>query len=189
MDDNSKAQIFKQANEWLKENALANDFSHSEFVNGINSGMLKVVYDLQVNFYEICPPRTKNALAIIHILCNAIPMIAVIVFAIVCHNWWYLIGLVIGYFAVLFAQTSGNKLTVYLLLFSIGWWFFNGFHIKDYFTFFVLVFMISQVLQLIEVEYDVMFVKNGMIESEEYYNRVRKIVTILKHPDLIQKQN
>jgi hypothetical protein len=173
--------------EYLKNNSpfVSNNISHEEFVNGIKSGDLKITFNFEdIDATALCTGKKKTILSIIHILGLFLPPAFIIIFSIINLNWWLLIAIPIWYVATIITIKSGYKFSIYILLLTIGGWFARGFHFQDYFTFFPLTFIISQLLAEIEKEYDFMFITDVLVDSSRLFYVYKDKITILRNKNL-----
>lgn len=182
MDPNKNTEDEKLL-EFLKANSpfVDKNISHEDFSTGIKNGSLTIEYDIKdVDVYAVCSRKRKNSLGLIHIICFLLPFLLVILFSIVYSNWWLLIGILISYIAIILTHHVGYKPSVYVLLLTIGSWFARGFHFQDYFTFFPLTFVFSQMITSIEKEYDDTYLKEELVESPILFYELLDKITIIR---------
>lgn len=155
--------------EFLKKESpfVDKNISHDEFVEGIKSRNFKV--NVVDDAYELCTRKNKDVLAKIKMICFLTPPLFTIVFTLATQHWWYLIGIVIWYLATIIAHQYGYKVLLFVLLLSIGYWFKQGFHFQDYFTFFSLTFILTTFLSAIEKEYETMFATNSLVDDKTLF--------------------
>ena len=169
--------------EYLKNNSpfVSNNISHEEFVKGIKNGDLEITFNFEdIDAIELCAGKKKTILSIVHLLIDFLPPVFIIIFSIITFNWWLLIAIPIWYLATIIAIKFGYKFSIYILLLTIGGWFARGFHFQDYFTFFPMTFIISQLLTEIEKEYDLMFVKDAIVNSSRLFYEYKNKITIIR---------
>lgn len=159
------------------------NISHEDFATGIKNGTIKVEFDIKdLDVYSICPWKKQRILGIMHIVCFLITPILVILFSIIYSNWWLLFGLPIWYIGTIITHHSGYKISAYILIIAIGGWFAIGFHFQNYFTFFPLTFVFSQMFAGIEHEYDKMFLTQVLVENSKKFNENRNKIILIRKP-------
>lgn len=146
-DAEKKRELKAFMEDYNKANNLPEDITdnitHEDFVVGVQTkkmgikslkgepntllyGSRKTIFNIYVMLYMIAPP------------------ILVFIWIHYMNDWWLLTGIIVSYAFTFFATFSKTKLPFYkwlgkliifFSLFSIGYWFKNGFHIHDYLTF------------------------------------------------------
>jgi|ERR1035437_2424307 hypothetical protein len=173
----------KRAAEYLQKNSpfVNNNISHEDFIKEIKSGNLKIAFNIEdIDTYELCSRRRKNILGIIQVMgMFAIPVF-IIIFSIINANLWLLIAAPISYIAVIIDHQFGQKLSIFVLLITIGGWFAEGFHFQDYYTFFPLTFIVSTLLTEIVKEYEIMFLTDTLIENSQVFYENKNKITFLR---------
>ena len=92
-------------------------FPHSEFVDGIRDGSLKLVINDEIGDGEdLCTKEYKTTLGIIKGVLFLLPYIAVIIYSIYTHNWWFLCGIVVSWLASLLTIRHHNTELAALLM-------------------------------------------------------------------------
>lgn len=168
----------KQWNEFLSKSPfVSRDISHGEFADGILNGNFDIDFTLKdIDVPALCTRKKKTSLGLIHIICFLAPFLFVIIFSVIYSSWWLLFGLLVAYVAIILTHSNGYNISIYLLILAIGWWIAGGFHFSDYFTFFSLTFILSQLLTSIEKEYDKIYLKDALVRDPElFYATVDKL--------------